>query len=220
MTRIISDNNVLAHEGLTHTLKSIHSDIEILYITDRTSALNQLESHSDIDILLLDLQISDKNDFDLLINICNTYSDTPAIVISGEDQPLIMRKVIDCGASGFIPKSSTIEVLLNAIKLVCNGGTYIPPEMFTSRPENTDINNHSIPSVITETKKAANKLTRRQTDVLELLSRGMSNRDIANTFDLSENTVKAHVASILKLFNAENRTEVVVMAHNACILNT
>ncbi len=222
MKIIIADDHALIREGLSHTLNREDNNIEILYAEDRASVLSQLESHSDIDILLLDLRMPDANEYDLLTTVCNTYSDTPVIVISGEEQPLIMRKVIDCGASGFIPKSASNDVLLNAIQLVSNGGTYIPPEMLASKPkhnEDTDINNHNIPSLINETKEAAKKLTQRQSEVLELLSKGMSNKEIANAFGLSENTVKVHVASILKLFSAENRTEAVVMAHNACILN-
>lgn len=222
MKIIIADDHALIREGLSHTLNREDNNIEILYAEDRASVLRQLEAHSDIDILLLDLRMPDANEYDLLTTVCDTYGDTPVIVISGEEQPLIMRKVIDCGASGFIPKSASNNVLLNAIQLVSNGGTYIPPEMLASKPkhnEGTDINNHNIPSLINETKEAAKKLTQRQSEVLELLSKGMSNKEIAKSFGLSENTVKVHVASILKLFNAENRTEVVVMAHNACILN-
>ena len=221
MKVIVADDHSLIREGLERTLKLFEPDIEIFHAEDRESVLDQLNLQKNIDILLLDLFMPGANGFDLLSTICNNYSRIPVIVISGAEEPRNMRKVIDSGASGFIPKSASNDIMLNAIKLVCSGGIYIPPDMLKSKAPSKDINfgeaNNSF-SLINETKNAASNLTKRQTEVLDLMSRGMSNKEIAKTFNLSENTVKIHVTAILKLFNAENRTEAVVMAHKADVI--
>lgn len=221
MKIIVADDHALIREGLERTLKSFDEDAEIIHADDSVSVLSQLESHNDTKIVLLDLFMPGANGFELLTKICNTYTNIPVIVISSADEPRNMRKAIDCGASGFIPKSASTEIMISAFMLVCNGGVYIPPDMLRQQSSSKDTavkNSYSV-SLIDETKAAATNLTRRQTDVLDLMARGMSNKEIARALDVSEHTIKIHVTAILKLFNAENRTEAVVMAHNAGVVD-
>lgn len=214
MKIVIADDHVLIRDGLDRALHSLNEKIETVHAEDRTTILEQLAQHKDVDIILMDLFMPGANGFDLLHEVCNTYSHIPVIVISGAEEPRNMRKAIDHGASGFIPKSVSTEIMLSAIKLVSSGGVYIPPDMLKSG------NNKNNVSMIDETRDAADKLTGRQKEVLDLMARGMSNKEIARALNVSEHTIKIHVTAVLKLLNAENRTEAVVMAHNAGIIDT
>jgi len=220
---VVADDHALIREGLERTLKSFEEDAEIIHAEDSVSVLDKLALHSNVDIILLDLFMPGANGFELLTTICNSYSSVPVIVISSADEPRNMRKAIDCGASGFIPKSASTEIMISAFQLVCSGGVYIPPDMLKPKSSGSikgiEHNNNAV-SMVDETRTAASNLTRRQTEVLDLMARGMSNKEIARALDVSEHTIKIHVTAILKLFNAENRTEAVVMAHNAGVVET
>ncbi len=220
MKILVADDHELIREGLGRALASLADDTEIVQAKDRATVLEQLERHNNIDIILIDLFMPGAKGFDLLITVSNTYSHIPVIVISGSEEPRNMRKSIDNGASGFIPKSATTEIMLSAIKLVYSGGVYIPPGMLIPIQNKRKEENGTNVSLIDETRDAAYKLTKRQKEVLDLMARGMSNKEIARALDISEHTVKIHVTAILKLLNAENRTEAVVMAHNAGIIDT
>ncbi len=219
MNIVVADDHSLIREGLERTLKSVKPNTVIHHAQDRDSVLSLLEQINKIDLILLDLFMPGANGFALLETICKTYKTIPVIVISSAEEPENMRKAIDCGAAGFIPKSATTEIMINAINLVCSGGVYLPVNILqyqdnkTPHQKNTDT-----VSLIDETLDASLKLTKRQKEVLELMAKGLANKEIARALSLSEHTIKIHVTAILRLFNAENRTEAVVMAHTAGII--
>ena len=223
MKVLIADDHALIRQGMVHALKDNSIADVIVEAEDKESVLAQLTKHDDVDVILLDLFMPGARDFDLLVLLCNTYPDIPVIVVSAAEEPAYMRKSIDLGASGFIPKSAPMEIMLSAIVLVNNGGTYIPADMMQEKytpaavPQSLSID---ISEVEENEKivKAAEALTRRQKQVLELMAKGMANKEIARELGVSEHTVKIHVTAILRLFNASNRTEVVVKAKNAGIV--
>lgn len=223
MKVIVADDHALIREGLERTLKSFEPDVIVVHAEDSDSVLEKLKNTDSVDIVLLDLCMPGANGFELLKTVCNTYSNIPIVVISSADEPRNMRKAIDCGASGFIPKSASTEIMISVFKLVLSGGVYIPPDMLKQKINNKNTNlldvKSNVVSLIDETREAARKLTKRQAEVLDLMARGMSNKEIARALEVSEHTIKIHVTAILKLFNAENRTEAVVMAHNASVID-
>ncbi len=222
MKIIVADDHALIREGLERTLRLFEPDVDVIHAEDSTSVIDKLEANTAIDIVLLDLCMPGANGFELLTTVCDRYTNIPVVVISSADEPRNMRKAIDCGASGFIPKSASTELMISIFKLVLSGGVYIPPDMLKQKTKNNkntlDIHSNVV-SLIDETIEAAGNLTKRQTEVLELMAKGMSNKEIARALVVSEHTIKIHVTAVLKLFNAENRTEAVVMAHNAGIVN-
>lgn len=225
MKVLIADDHALIRQGMVHALKDNSVAEIIIEANDKESVLAGLEQHADIDVVLLDLFMPGANDFDLLVKICNSYPDIPIIVVSAAEEPVYMRKSIDLGASGFIPKSSSMEIMLSAIQLVRSGGTYIPADMMQSR-SNTDRRRTAQPAEMNMQAvedneivvKAAEGLTKRQSQVLSHMAKGQANKEIARELGVSEHTVKIHVTAILRLFNASNRTEVVVKARNARVL--
>lgn len=217
MKILIADDHELIREGLERSLAAMAPDVTVIHAQDGSSVLGQLEQHRDLDIVLLDLFMPNVNGYDLLRHICDHYESLPVIVVSAAEEPHYMRKSIDYGASGFIPKSSTTENMLNAIRLVMSGGTYIPHAMHPQgqelpRSTRADVTDYQL------SMQTSDKLTRRQKEVLEMLARGSSNKEIARLLGLSEHTVKIHVTAILKLLSATNRTEAVIIAQRLGVI--
>jgi DNA-binding NarL/FixJ family response regulator len=125
------------------------------------------------------------------------------VVLSGEDSAGVVRAAIEGGAMGFIPKSSTPEVLIQALRLVLARGVYLPPAVLDAAAE---------PPAGTGGEAALRGLTPRQIDVLRCVIQGKSNKVIARDLDVSEGTVKAHLSSVLRAFGARSRTEAVYAA--------
>lgn len=222
MKVLVADDHALIREGMVHALKIRGVAEDIVEAHDSESVLSALVNESGIDVLLLDLYMPGANGFELLHKVCNEFPSLPVIVVSAAEEPFYMRKSIDNGASGFIPKSAPMEIMVSAIQLVRNGGIYIPPDMVTSK-ENT-VDEPSMRNMAESNAEQPNsdnaigKLTNRQREVLGLLAKGKSNKEIANDLGVSEHTVKIHVTAILRVFNASNRTEVVVLAQNIGML--
>jgi len=225
MKVLIADDHALIRQGMAYALLDKGVASAIVEAEDKESVLRQLESETGIDIVLLDLFMPGTHEFDLLCELCDRYPELSVIVVSAAEEPHFMRKSIDFGAAGFIPKSSSMDIMLSAIHLVRSGGIYIPPDMMQSQKptatehdfyQDEDAGQSSISD--NDIVEAAQALTNRQRQVLVLLARGMSNKEIARELSVSEHTVKIHVTAILRLFRASNRTEVVVKARNAKIL--
>jgi DNA-binding NarL/FixJ family response regulator len=122
----------------------------------------------------------------------------PVVMLSGSEDPADVQTALDGGAAGFIPKSSTSDVILNALRLVLAGGVYTPPGLLNGQN-------------VVVSKAQLNMLTPRQREVLALIGQGKSNKDIGNTMSLSEATVKQHVSAILKTLQVANRMQAVIV---------
>ncbi len=145
----------------------------------------------------------------------------PVIVLSGYEDPAIMRSALERGVLGFIPKAYSPDVMLSAVRLVLAGGVYVPPMMLTALPPG--IVAGVSPQVGAEPparnsggfqtlEHLRNVLTERQVEVLQLLSQGKPNKLIGRSLGISEGTVKIHLAAIFRALNVRNRTEAVVAA--------
>ena len=142
--------------------------------------------------------------------------DTPIIVISAVFDRQIVQKTIDIGVSGYIPKSSSNEVMLSAINLVLAGGVYIPHELLNDAQTNTEFD-QSLRSLkdfssTSDVKNTDKKLTPRQIDVIKGIAKGLPNKLIAYELGLSEGTIKVHMTVILKTLGVVNRTAAVIEA--------
>lgn len=220
MKLLLADDHALIRQGFESALSDLDRNTQFVHAHDRHSVVEQLAAHHDIDVIVMDLFMPGVDGFDLLHQICDDYSHIPVIVVSGTEDPRYMRKSIDYGASGYVPKSAETDAMVEAIEVARKGGVYIPPEM-NKRVESLCSDDELLreDSRSFEIRESATKLTARQREVLELLSRGMSNKVIARALDVSDHTVKVHVAAILKVLAAANRTEAVVLARNAGIID-
>jgi DNA-binding NarL/FixJ family response regulator len=152
--------------------------------------------------VLLDLKMPGVAGLDALAALREAIPAAPLVVLSGEDNPGVVRAAIERGAMGFIPKSSTPEVLIQALRLVLARGVYLPPAVLDAAAEPAADRGES----------ALRGLTPRQVDVLRCVIQGKSNKVIARELDVSEGTVKAHLSSVLRAFGARSRTEAVYAA--------
>ena len=173
--------------------------------------MRQIEQHRDVKLVLLDLALPDRDGFELLRELGVRYPTVSAVVLSAYHDRNRVKKALDLGALGFIPKAAQREVMLSAFNLIFAGGIYVPPEILglqpPARPEPA-APAHPDPHVI----GSELGLTERQIEVLGLMMQGKSNKAICRKLHLAEATVKVHVSAILKAFKVTNRTEAVIAA--------
>lgn len=207
MKILVADDHILFREGLRYVLARLSDDkAEILEARDGAEALDLVGVHPDLDLILLDLAMPGMDGFAGLRALRARVPSVPVVILSGSEEPIDIRWALDGGAMGFIPKSSTSEIMLSALRLVLSGGVYLPPAFLQGpRP------GHGSVGRATPTLQSLS-LTPRQHDVLRLLGQGKSNKEIARTLALAEGTVKLHVSAILKALDAGNRTQAVVAA--------
>jgi DNA-binding NarL/FixJ family response regulator len=208
MKILVVDDHVLIREALRGVLRELKNDAVVLEGSDSRQALALIDEHPDIRLILLDLNLPDRDGFSLLSELRQQHPEISIVVLSAQQDRASVVKTLDLGALGFIPKSAPREVMLTALQLVFAGGIYIPPEIL-SRSE----------PVAAPRRPAAGQprvspsdvgLTGRQLEVLTLMMQGKSNKAICRVLDLAEPTVKNHITAILKALKVSNRTEAVI----------
>lgn len=207
---LLADDHGLVREGLKHTLADLRDDLSFLEAGSASEVLTALEANPDTALALLDLVMPGSNGFQLLTQVCDQHPELPVVILSASADPVQMRKSLDIGAAGFIPKHASAGIMLSALRLVLAGGIYVPPDMLLSPdPAPTDATN---PADTDAGPDALDDLTSRQRIVLHHLGRGLSNKHIARELGLAENTVKIHVAAILRTLGVSNRTQAALVA--------
>lgn len=208
MKLLIVDDHTLFRNGLTHLLQCLNPAPTVVESKDLGTALQQVDEHDDLELILLDLNLEDTVGVDSLLNLRKHSPDIPIIVLSGEENPDVIRRCIDQGAMGFITKSATHDELLSAIQLILAGGVYLPRDtMINSALSRT-------PQEPSDVALLAS-LSARQREVLTYLLQGKPNKTISSKMAISENTVKAHLSGIFRALGARNRTEAVYFAARA-----
>jgi DNA-binding NarL/FixJ family response regulator len=201
---LVADDHTLFRDGLRYMLAQLDDDVEILEAKDCAEALALVGSRSDLDLVLLDLAMPGMDGLAGLRALRVRRPSVPVVILSGSEEPADVRQALDRGAMGFIPKSSTSQVMLGALRLVLSGGVYLPPAFLERfQPGRTPT---AAPPI------EALGLTPRQHDVLRLLGRGQSNKEIARVLGLAEGTVKLHISAILRALGVDNRTQAVIVA--------
>ena len=208
MKLLIVDDHTLFRSGLAHLLQSLNPAPDVLESEDLTTALHLLDNHNDLDLVLLDLKLADSAGVDSLLTLRKHSSVIPIIILSGEQDPDVIRCCIDQGAMGFISKSATHDELLSAIRLIIKGGIYLPRDV--------TVGTHAtkLPEERSDVALLAS-LSDRQKEVLTYLLQGKPNKTISSKMEISENTVKAHLSAIFRTLGARNRTEAVYFAARA-----
>lgn len=194
---LLADDHEICRKGLKPIISQLLPSAEFLEASNYRDSLSALHDNANIALAIIDLNMPGVNSLDDLKELIVKGRDVPFIVLSASDSASDIRAAFDSGVLGYVVKTQTAEVILNALRLVLSGGLYVPPELLQESRKTTSC-----------------KLTQRQLDVLELLVRGESNKAIARHLRLSEATVKAHLVTILKTLNAKNRTQAVIMAQD------
>lgn len=203
MKILVVDDHALVREGLCQVLQGLdpHEETVVLQASHCKSAFEQARLHPDLDLVLLDYHLPDMNGLAALAIFGKKHPELPIVILSGSANPSIMQRVLSQGAAGFITKSGRSDELIGALKVVLDGGIYAPPE-FQSMPSQMEPEVINTPPVFTP----------RQEDVLKLLLNGCSNREIGEQLNLSDETIKNHVTSILRAFGVKTRMQAAMEA--------
>jgi DNA-binding NarL/FixJ family response regulator len=208
LLKIVScDDHDLFRAGLAQALAQVDADAELLEAATGEELFALVEAHDDLDLLLLDHGLPDGNGLDLLTRFRGRFPTVPVVMVSGTEEPALVRAVLDQGASGFIPKSSPRDVLVKALELVLAGGVYVPP--LALRGAEASAGGGAVDREARR-KRVASRLTARQQETLALLAKGLTNREIAGVLGISFTTVKGHVSAIFEALEVSNRTEAVM----------
>lgn len=225
MEILITDDHELIRDGLRYMLRQLDEDAIILEACNCTEAVAIAKEHGQLDLILLDLSMQDSDGIEALKILRDCVPSTPIVVVSGFEDQGTVNSVLDCGAQGFIPKSSNSEVMVSALRLVFAGGIYLPPQLLES---NANISRKKAsmkyPAETASTQAlnshTSQELTLRQLEVLSLICKGLSNKEICRKLGLAEGTVKIHVTAILKTLAVSSRTQAVLAAQKFGLTDT
>ena len=219
MKVLLIDDHPLILAALQSVIQGLGDGVTVSAADSGSSARETLRKDASYDLVLLDLHLGDADGFDLLGELRARYPALPVVVISASDRTSDVIRAIDMGAMGFVPKRATNETLIEALKQVISGGVYVPPMSmgvehsppYTSsspaRQVQQDAHNAGFQTVPSLQQLG---LTPRQTDVLHLLLKGLPNKLIARELELSVETVKDHVAAVLRTLGVSSRTQAVI----------
>ena len=199
---LLADDHEMVRLAMRHALASLSP--EIRWLEAQNAAEVERWAEEDPDLALVDLNMPGSDGVTWIGRLRTQFPTLPIIVVSAEESCALVRALIDCGVAGFIPKSDSAAVVLQAVRLVLSGGTYAPLRFLSGSGVQRGAAAADVPRV--------HGLTQRQHDVLALLARGLPNKSIARELGLSEGTVKVHLLAIFRALEARNRTEAVVAA--------
>lgn len=201
-TVLIADDHPLFRMALVGAVKhSLHTE-HILECECVSSLQNKLESEGSVDLILLDLNMPGAQGFSALCYLKSHYADTPVIVVSAHDDPTLIGRALNFGASGFIPKSTSMLTMGEAMKRVILGHIWTPDHI---NIPNTQADQHE-----SELAERLASLTAHQFRVLTMVSEGLLNKQIASELSVTESTIKAHLTSIFKKLKVRTRIQAVI----------
>jgi DNA-binding NarL/FixJ family response regulator len=200
---LVVDDHAVLRQGLAALLVDSGAAHEVLHAADQAQGLALLAAHPELDAVLLDLKLPDSEGLSAITAFGQQSPSVPIIIVSASEEPGDVRRALELGALGYVPKSASPETLLSAIRLVLSGAIYVPPLMLEAGDDH--------PSA------KASALTPRQTEILAAIAGGGSNRDIGQMFGLSEKTVKAHISAIFRTLGVSSRTQAAAAAQEARI---
>jgi DNA-binding NarL/FixJ family response regulator len=236
MKVLLVDDHPLVLTALQAVIQRVGGDITVVGADSAAAARAALAESCDFDLVLLDLALGDADGFDVLAEFRTAHPAIPVVVISASERASDVIRAIDGGAMGFVPKSSSHAGLQQALGMIMSGGMYVPPSMLgldlQGRTEAGDtVPGDTVPGVMRTGPEAAPLplgpgarpeshqrqgsladlgLTPRQTEVLGLLLQGLPNKLIARQLNLSVETVKDHVAAVLRALGVSSRTQAVL----------
>nr|WP_211163152.1 response regulator transcription factor [Aromatoleum diolicum] len=197
---LIVEDHALVREAMAQTLARLEPGVECVEAKGSEEALAKLETSTDWDLAVIDLMLPDLNGFSLLGVLAKRFPDVPTIVVSALDDSASIRRAMKGGASGFVSKASSGDVLREAVRCVLDGGIYAPDNGPDVPPKRSG-------APVSERFG----LTAGQTRVMELLAQGKTNREIADLLGLSEGTVKVHMSAIFRALNVTSRAQALIV---------
>jgi len=203
---LVIDDHRMFCDGLKLILAQLDEQPVVLEADGCKAGFDLAEANPDLDLVMLDIKMPDMDGHDALKIFSARFSTLPVIMLTASESRHDMRRCFDVGASGYIPKSSSADVMMSAIRLVLAGSIYVPPSLTIMRklPHST----RKVPLEL----ETLGKLTDRQAEVLSHLQDGISNKQIAERLGVTEATIKVHISAILKALGLRSRVEAALMA--------
>jgi DNA-binding NarL/FixJ family response regulator len=202
-TILVADDHPLFREALRGAVQRVLPDVQLREAEDVDALYALVEAEPDADLLLLDLNMPGAQGFSALVHLRALHPQLPIVMVSAREEPAVMRRALDHGAMGFIPKSADAATLGEAITRVLDGDRWAPAAA------------HAAPAASADEHDAAQRLqglTPQQFRVLQMLGEGLLNKQIGYELGVSEATIKAHMTAILRKLGASNRTQAVLIA--------
>ncbi|MGO4871797.1 MAG: response regulator transcription factor [Roseiarcus sp.] len=201
---LIVDDHPLFREALESAVRLVHPDAEILEATSLEGALEALEAADGVDLALFDLSLPGTSGLSGLVRLRKSFPKLPVVVVSGIEEPRIVREILALGVAGYVPKSTSKRELARAIAEVLQGSVYCPEAYRDlAQPLPSERDSEQILARLRE-------FTAQQLRVLEMIRSGKQNKQIAYELGLAETTVKAHVSEILRKLGVFSRTKAVI----------
>lgn len=201
---IIADDHMMIREGLKQLLELDGTMKVIAEANDGDECLNLLNKRIHPDILLLDINMPKKNGIEVLEYIKQNKIPVKVLILTVHNEVEYLLKAVDIGIDGYLLKDSSYDELKEAIDVVISGNTYIQPSLLPALNESME--DYALD------KEKIECLTKRELDVLRLISEGCSNKKISDELSISERTVKNHISHIFRKINVEDRTQAAVFA--------
>jgi DNA-binding NarL/FixJ family response regulator len=198
---IIVDDHPLFRGALSQALRASFAQAEILEAGSLDELIDRLAKSSEIDLILLDLTMPGVHGVSGLLYLRAQHPAVPIVIVSASDDAGTIRQCLDCGASGFIPKSQPVERIRDAVRRIIGGEIWLPPDVDLSGVQSGEG---------TELVSRLSTLTPQQVRVLMMLGEGLLNKQIAFKLGVSEATIKAHVSAVLQKLGVDSRTQAVI----------
>ena len=202
-TILIADDHPLFREALRGVALRLLPGAQIREAENAEALYAMVDAEPDADLLLLDLNMPGTHGFSALVHLRAMHPQLPVAMVSAREEPEVMRRALDHGAMGFIPKSSDAATLAAALQQVLDGERWVPDAALNTAPIADD--ERAIAARVRE-------LTPQQFRVLQMLGTGLLNKQIGYELGVSEATIKAHMSAILRKLGANNRTQAVLLA--------
>ena len=200
---LIADDHPLFREALRGAITRLMPQAQLREAQDASGLYAMVDAAPDADLLLLDLTMPGVQGLSALVHLRGAYPQLPVVMVSAREEPEVMRRALDHGAVGFIPKSSDAATLASALQQVLDGERWVPEAALAAPPAATD--ERAVAARVRE-------LTPQQFRVLQMLGAGLLNKQIGYELGVSEATIKAHMTAILRKLGASNRTQAVLLA--------
>jgi DNA-binding NarL/FixJ family response regulator len=204
MKFLIVDDHALIREAVRHVVAALGVDTQVLAASDCEQAFRIAEAEPELELVLLDFHLQGLSGAVAIREFRRRFATLPVVVLSSAQDRATVLAAMGAGAAGFIPKSSTNEVMLSALRLVLAGGRYLPAEVLAADP----------PAARAAHPASLDRLglTPRQLQVLGLIAQGKPNKLICAELGLAERTVKTHVTEVLRALGVSSRTQAALAA--------
>ena len=216
---LIVDDHPIITDALATALLSLQVVGHVDKEASITTATDRLRNADAYDIVMLDLHLGDSQGLDAMLTLREQFPEVPVVIFSGDESSDTVCAAFENGVQGYIPKSSPMPVVVNAIRVVLSGGNYIPPQAVRMLGfEARSPQNGGVDAAAVFPPASLPSLSPRQRQVLHYLLQGLPNKVIGNRLDMADGTVKSHLNTIYRMFSVNSRAQLILKARHLGLL--